>query len=80
MNDDMRFKIAGECVKTQLKMREQFIKEFIENTNVESLGEEAMETLKSTLTIAYNKGAADALSIFKVIDMVDMEGGDDYDI
>ena len=77
MNDDMMFKIACECAKTQLKMREQFIKEFIENTNVESLGEEAMATLKYTLTIAYNKGAADALSISAVSNM---EGGEDDDV
>lgn len=77
MNDDMMFKIACECAKTQLKMRERFIKEFIEETNVESLGKEAMETLKYTLTIAYNKGAADALSISAVSNM---EGGEDDDI
>ena len=77
MNDDIKFKIACECAKTQLKMREQFIKEFIENTNVESLGRKAMETLEYTLTIAYNKGAADALSICAVSDI---EGGDDYDV
>lgn len=75
MNDDMMFKIACECAKTQLKMRERFIKEFIEETNVESLGKEAMETLKYNLTIAYNKGAADALSIYYAVS--NMEGGED---
>ena len=77
MNDDMMFKIACECVKTQLKMREQFIKEFMKMTNVEDLDKKAIEILKYTLTVAYNKGAADALSISAVSNM---EGGDDYDI
>lgn len=77
MNNDIRVKIAMKCAETQLKMREQFIKDFIETTNVEDLGEKAMETLKYTLTVAYNKGAADALSISAVSNM---EGGEDYDI
>lgn len=77
MNDDMMFKIACECAKTQLKMREQFIKDFMEMTNVEDLDNKAIEILKYTLTLAYNKGAADALSISAVSNM---EGGEDYDI
>lgn len=80
MNDDIRFKIAVECAKTQKKMRDQFIKEFIENTNVEDLGKEAMETLRYTLILAYNKGAADALSISVTSDISMMEGGEDYGI
>lgn len=76
MNDDMKVKIACECAKTQIKMREEFINDFIEGTNVESLGEKAVETLIYTLTIAYNKGAVDAIAISAISNM---EGGEDDD-
>lgn len=79
-NDDIRMKIAMESAKTLKKMRELFIEGFIKNTNVEVLGEEAIETLKYTLTVAYNKGAMDALSISSTAHMGMMEGDEDYDV
>ncbi|MBO5906449.1 MAG: hypothetical protein J6Q84_08565 [Kiritimatiellae bacterium] len=80
MSDDIRMKIAIESAKTQKKMRDQFIKEFIETTNVEDLGEEAIGTLKYVITVAYNKGAMDALAISATSQLATMEGGEDYDI
>lgn len=80
MNDDTRMKIAMESAKTQKKMRDQFIKDFMETTNIEELGEEASATLKYVLMVAYNKGAADALSISVTSQLAAMEGGEDYDI
>lgn len=77
MNNDIKFKIATECAKTQMKMREEFINGFIEETNVTELGEEAVATLRYTLTIAYNKGVADALLISSIINM---EGGEDDEV
>ncbi len=79
-NDDIRMKIAMESAKTQKKMRELFIEDFIKQTNVEELGEEAIATLRYTLTIAYNKGAMDALSISSTAHMGIMEGGEDYEV
>ena len=80
MNDDMVFKIARECAKTQLKMREEFINDFIKyiHFRVDSPEfEEAMtETIKTIIKTAYNKGAADALTISAV---ANMEGGEDDD-
>lgn len=80
MKDDIRMKIAIKSAKTQKKMRELFIEDFVEQTNVKELGEDAVETLRYTLTIAYNKGAMDALSISSTAHMGIMEGGEDYDI
>lgn len=80
MKDDIRIKIAIESAKTQKKMRDLFIEDFIKQTNVNELGEEAVETLKYTLTIAYNKGAMDALSITSTAHMGMMEGGEDYEV
>lgn len=80
MNDDMGFKIACECAKIQLKMREEFINDFMKyiQFRVDSPEfEEAMtETIKTIIKTAYNKGAADALRISEV---VNMEGGEDDD-
>ena len=80
MDNDMRIKIAMESAKTQKKMRDLFIEDFIKNTNVNELGKEAVETLKYTLRIAYNKGVMDALSISSTAHMGMMEGGEDYDV
>lgn len=80
MNDDIKFKIAFESVKTQNKMRDQFIADCMKMTNIEYLGKEAIETLKSILIVAYNKGAMDALSILATSKLATMEGGEDYDI
>lgn len=79
-NDNIRIKIAIESAKTQRKMRDLFIEDFIKQTNVEMLGEEAVETLRYTLTVAYNKGAMDALSISSTARMGMMEGGKDYEV
>lgn len=79
-NDDIRIKIAIESANTQKKMRDIFIEDFIKQTNVNELGEEAVETLKYTLTVAYNKGAMDALSISSTAHMGIMEGGEDYEV
>ena len=79
-NDDFSLKIAIESAKTQKKMRDQFIKDFMEQTNVEDLGEEAIETLKYVLTVAYDKGAIDTLSITATSQLATLEGGEDYDI
>lgn len=79
-NDDFRLKIAIESAKTQKKMRDQFIKDFMKLTNVEDLGEEAIEMLKYILTVAYDKGAIDTLSITATANMGIMEGGEDYEI
>lgn len=80
MDDNTRMKIAMESAKTQKKMRDQFIKDFMETTNVEDLGEEAAATLEYVLMVAYNKGAADALSISVTSQLAAIEGGGDYDI
>mgnify|MGYP006908806440 CR=1 FL=1 len=77
MNDDIRMKIAMESAKTQKKMRNQFIKDFMETTNVEDCGEEAVATLEYVLMVAYNKGAADALSISVTSQLAAMEGGEE---
>lgn len=79
-NDNIRIKIAIESAKTQRKMRDLFIEDFIKQTNVNELGEEALATLKYTLRVAYNKGAMDALSISSTAHMGMMGGGDDYEV
>lgn len=75
---DVNLKIAIECTKTQLKMRNQFINEFIETrTNTKDLDGKMVEVLRDILTIAYNKGVSDALKISAIINM---EGGEDDEV
>lgn len=74
MDNDIRIKIAIESAKTQKKMRDLFIEDFMKQTNARELGEEASETLKYVLMTAYNKGAMDALSISSTAHMGMMEG------
>ena len=79
-NDDFSLKIAIESAKTQQKMRDQFIEDFMEQTNVKDLSDGAVEILRYVLKVAYNKGAIDTLAINATANLGIKEGGEDYEI
>ena len=72
-------KIAIEQARTQMKLRDSFIEDFINMNAKHFKTEKSIEGLKDVLKIAYNKGAADALAIMATAGMA-MEGGEDYGI
>lgn len=82
--------IAKLQYETQLKMRKEFVDDFMKHIHFRvdepEFEEQMRNTIREIIETSYNKGSHDTMDIIMEVDLalamkdLDMKGGEDYDV